>query len=101
MNDPVIIHPAGAPVAVAVGEHFVYPLTPCCQASGKGGGHGVICRACYHDVHGGFGDCWDADGDWGTYEWLLYEYGADRAGVERIVTEARKLAVEAVAAAAR
>jgi hypothetical protein len=33
-------------------------LTPCCNASGKGGEHGVICRACYDDVDFIFGACW-------------------------------------------
>lgn len=29
---------------------YLIPLTPCCNASGKGGAAGVICRACYRNV---------------------------------------------------
>jgi hypothetical protein len=36
---------------------MVYPLTPCCNASGKGGGYGVVCRNCYQDVASGYGSC--------------------------------------------
>ncbi len=34
---------------------YLIPLTPCCNASGKGGGHGVVCRSCYRDVDPKFG----------------------------------------------
>lgn len=34
-------------VAFHVSYGTVYPLTPCCQASGKGTEDGVCCRACY------------------------------------------------------
>jgi hypothetical protein len=34
------------------GAELLYPLTPCCQASGKGAetSTGVMCRACYREV---------------------------------------------------
>jgi hypothetical protein len=42
----------------------VWPLTPCCQATGKGSTNsdtGVICRACYDDVDPFYGDFWTHD----------------------------------------
>jgi hypothetical protein len=52
---------AGLEVAIEkVGEQFmVYPLTPCCHASGKGGESpsGVVCRKCHQPVAGVYGDC--------------------------------------------
>jgi hypothetical protein len=47
--------------------YLAYPLTPCCGASGKGGGNGVICRSCYRDVDPMFGDCaplYEVPGSW-------------------------------------
>lgn len=44
-----------------------YPLTPCCEASGKGlmdddTGEGYVgCRSCYHEVDPLFGTCWVGD----------------------------------------
>lgn len=39
------------------GGRMLYPLTPCCKASGKGGDSltGVVCRSCYEEVDGKFG----------------------------------------------
>jgi hypothetical protein len=40
------------------------PLTPCCNASGKGVTYsetGVACRACYVDVDGKYGDSYTRD----------------------------------------
>lgn len=40
------------------GSEFLYPLTPCCYASGKGSIDsvtGVVCRSCYCDVEDVFG----------------------------------------------
>jgi hypothetical protein len=45
-------------------DGIAYYLTACCQASGKGGADGVICRACYRPVADTFGMGWlvtDAD----------------------------------------
>lgn len=40
---------------VAQFDNFQYPLTPCCNASGKGSGGGVVCRSCYQYVSSYFG----------------------------------------------
>lgn len=40
---------------VAESDGLRYALTPCCHVSGKGGGHGVVCRSCYEDVDDYFG----------------------------------------------
>lgn len=37
-------------IHAAYADGVAYPLTACCQASGKGGATGVICRACYQPV---------------------------------------------------
>ena len=71
MNAPLKFPLADVTIAVAeVGEvHLAYPLTPCCGASGKGGGSGVICRKCYRDVDPMFGDCaplYSVPGGWPT-----------------------------------
>ncbi|HEY5785247.1 MAG TPA: hypothetical protein VIT65_10760 [Microlunatus sp.] len=63
MNAPLKFPIGGVTIAVAqIGPdehpvHMAYPLTWCCGASGKGGGHGVICRKCYRDVDPMYGDC--------------------------------------------
>ena len=48
------------PIRHGDGAEYLIPLTPCCQASGKGAesGTGVVCRNCYREVdpkHGGPG----------------------------------------------
>jgi hypothetical protein len=43
------------------GNEYLIALTPCCNASGKGGGMGVICRKCHRDVDGKYGGFVDAD----------------------------------------
>lgn len=43
-------------VSFGLSDGMVFPLTPCCKATGKGGGHGVVCRRCYTDVDYDFGD---------------------------------------------
>ena len=50
------------------GDHkpLYYPLTPCCDATGKGSmtayGEGcVACRSCHHEVDDAFGGCWVGD----------------------------------------
>lgn len=42
---------------VVVRDEYIglYPLTPCCDASGKGGEYGVMCRSCYVDVDDYYG----------------------------------------------
>lgn len=43
---------------LVVSDGVVYYLTECCKASGKGGEHGVICRACYRPVADVYGTAW-------------------------------------------
>jgi hypothetical protein len=49
---------------------WYFPLTPCCDATGKGmcGGDGYDgytgCRACYHEVDGIFGNGWYSEELW-------------------------------------
>ncbi|MGY1947630.1 hypothetical protein [Nocardia asiatica] len=41
-------------VVIRFATHHTAVLTPCCHASGKGSADsisGVVCRACYRDVH--------------------------------------------------
>lgn len=40
---------------LAVCDGIVYYLTPCCQASAKGGWEGTICRACYEPLPDEYG----------------------------------------------
>ncbi|MGA0848624.1 MAG: hypothetical protein ACO3RX_01615 [Chthoniobacterales bacterium] len=40
---------------------LVYPVTPCCRATAKGGEYGIICRACYQPIDEFFGLCFDED----------------------------------------
>ncbi len=91
MDEPTLIC-EDAPVTLAVTDLFVYPLTTCCRASGKGGGDGVICRACYRDVETYFGDCWSAadDDGWATYQWMLMDFGASQRTADALVAEARR-----------
>lgn len=91
MEEPILVC-EDAPITLAVTDLFVYPLTPCCRASGKGGGRGVICRRCYHDVGAYFGDCWSAGEDrgWDTYRWMLMDFGADEARADALVAQARR-----------
>jgi hypothetical protein len=49
---------SGGFIAVDTEIGLAYPLTLCCNASGKGGGEGVICRSCYMDIDWGFGAGW-------------------------------------------
>ena len=50
---------------------MLYPLTECCEASGKGAESptGVVCRACYEPVAAAFGSC--AFLSEGTADWLV------------------------------
>lgn len=71
----------------ALADGILYPLTDCCQASGKGGmGHtGVVCRACYQPVSSTYGLCYLVRVDPGMESWaapaeLLAQVPADMGG---------------------
>jgi hypothetical protein len=74
METPVEKFELGGDVVIGVAElgegaWLAVPLTPCCGASGKGGGHGVVCRKCYRDVDPMYGDCaplYSVPGGWPT-----------------------------------
>lgn len=55
-----------APHGVKVGMYgtILYPLTPCCSASGKGSQDGVVCRSCYELMPDVLGDAVES----GDYE---------------------------------
>ncbi len=42
-------------VHLAHEDGHTYPLTPCCGASGKGSGTGIVCRSCYRTVPSVYG----------------------------------------------
>jgi len=113
MNDGIVM--AEAPIALGWtvypnGEATVYPLTPCCGATGKGCDGYTGCRSCYEEVSPLFGDCWRPDGanplaglgipgipadapatGWDTYKSLLRSYGrVDEAKAGELVAEARR-----------
>lgn len=48
----------GSPIRHEDGAEWLIALTPCCHASGKGAASrtGVVCRACYREVDGKYGD---------------------------------------------
>jgi hypothetical protein len=46
---------------LATSDGVVYLLTRCCEASAKGGLHGVICRNCHTPVPDLFGMAWMAE----------------------------------------
>lgn len=54
---------SGLSVALYIDDNFkmFYPLTSCCEASGKGMEGGVGCRSCYEYVGDMFGDCIQPD----------------------------------------
>jgi hypothetical protein len=94
MSIDVHIVAAEAPIALVVAEWGIYPLTPCCQASTKGctatGEGGVVCRACYKEIHPLFGACWlpDDEQGWGWYKQLLVIADGDN-NADEIVAYAR------------
>lgn len=70
----------GVTVAYDSEVGIAYLLTDCCNASGKGGEHGVICRACYQPVDAVYGDCArftfpSLTNDWGRLIGWLNERG--------------------------
>ena len=74
--------------------HLAYPLTPCCGASGKGGGDGVICRSCYRDVDPMFGDCaplYGTPGGWPTEKIIGGWTDASDADIATLVQSWRDL----------
>jgi len=91
-----------------VGLLAVYPinddaivsyLTPCCRASAKGSGDGVVCRACYVTVDERLGMGWMASDDeawrsWGK-RWLDAEPISNWAMVAKMVGAAKRAAVSA------
>lgn len=85
---------AEAPIALVVTEIMIAPLTPCCQASGKGCDGYIGCRACYNEVSPFFGDCWDLADDrgWDTYRCLLQDEGVSAAKADEIVAYAKEKA---------
>lgn len=106
---------AEAPIALAYEVHedhaVVYPLTPCCHASGKGCDGYTGCRACYQEVSPLFGDCWEHDGrhpllrhdfkwangsydGWATYWALLLDEGVGNIKADELVTEAKRQIAE-------
>lgn len=61
----VITHTTVCGASFAHNDAMIYPLTPCCQASGTGSYVGdepaVVCRSCYREVPAFYGDFADAD----------------------------------------
>lgn len=49
---------SGGVLAVDHEVGIAFPLTPCCEASAKGSGDGIVCRACYAWVPESFGGCY-------------------------------------------
>jgi len=48
---------ADAPMKHEDGSEWLYSLTDCCNASGKGGEFGLVCRSCYNeceDIHASY-----------------------------------------------
>jgi hypothetical protein len=41
--------------ALDVDSDYTYPVTPCCDATGKGTARGIVCRACWDEVDSYFG----------------------------------------------
>lgn len=51
--DGDLLIPLGEGIRLDDGAEYLVPLTPCCQASGKGSTNsstGVLCRNCYEEV---------------------------------------------------
>lgn len=92
-HEPIILNP-GAPVTLAIVDYGIYPLTPCCQASGKGLEDCIGCRACYREVEVYYGDVWSLGDErgWDTYEWILLDEGVERGEARRLVASAREQA---------
>jgi hypothetical protein len=59
MNDTTILGRDKVSV-IAENDGIIFRLTNCCEASGKGGERGVICRACYQPVDDEMGMAWVA-----------------------------------------
>jgi hypothetical protein len=81
-------------------DGIVYYLTDCCQASGKGGASGVVCRACYRPVADQFGDGWLVSD---TAAWSRYALGlvGSEVGANAQLLMGAALSVMAAAQAAR
>nr|WP_172692649.1 hypothetical protein [Mycolicibacterium sp. CBMA 213] len=99
---------AEAPVAIGYdhkdGGIQLYPLTPCCAATGKGSDSGIVCRRCYRDVGHEYGGFWYADertvmfggfnlaSTWDLYTTALRNAGVDPAHAEVLTAEAKRQA---------
>lgn len=88
-----------------VEKTMLVALTPCCAASGKGGGNGVVCRKCYRDVNFEYGCFWYTDGSpemwegmdlasgWHVYTNLLVmDGGVSQEKAEALTEEAKRQA---------
>lgn len=49
---------SGGVLAVDHEVGIAYPLTTCCEATAKGSGDAIVCRACYVEVPDAFGGCY-------------------------------------------
>ena len=66
------------------GVSMVHYLTDCCNASAKGGEHGVVCRACYREIDPEMGMAWLADDQDAWYDWSArMGYDNDQADKSR------------------
>ena len=68
-------------VAYDVDLGLAYPLTPCCQASGKGADVGVVCRNCYQPVDAMYGDCATVAADPAQWDRLRVWIRANGCGI--------------------
>lgn len=67
---------------LAVNDHIVFYLTPCCQASVTGTENGIACRACYNPVDPVLGLAWMTSDDaaWDRYENDLFNAAQHKGG---------------------
>lgn len=57
-------------VSIGLANGYVYPLTPCCEASGKGSNGGIVCRSCYEPVESVYAVCAEADNVEAVMSWI-------------------------------
>jgi hypothetical protein len=97
MTSPTIIQAPGLTVAVAKSGTvwLAYPLTPCCQASGKGSERGVVCRSCYNEVSAIYGDCAvvnEEPGDWPCERIIAAWADLDDEALDALVAQIKAVA---------
>ena len=97
MSAPALITFKGVTIAVAKSGpvYLAYPLTPCCQASGKGSERGVVCRSCYNEVSAMYGDCaplYDVPGAWPTERIVGSWIDATDAEIDALVAQIKAVA---------